>query len=71
MFDTNPHLRRISSAAVAASGTRGVNLAWKGMRKSTDPFVRANLAIALMKQRQHVKEASRVLYEVFQGRKRF
>ncbi len=69
MFDSNPDLRRISSAAVAASGTRGVNLAWKGIRKSTDPFVRANLSISLMKQRQHVKEASRVLYEVFQGQK--
>ncbi len=69
MADQNPNLRRLASAAVAASGTRGCKLAWKEMKQSSDPYVRANLSMALLRQRQHVKEASKTLYEVFQGQR--
>ena len=56
-------MRRLAAAALAASGNYGSSLSWKTMTASQDPYVRANLALGLIRQREHVEDAARVLGE--------
>lgn len=63
--EQNPKLRRLASAALAVTGKRGVTLAYEMMRKSRDPYVKANLAIALIGQRAYSEAACDTLYTVF------
>jgi HEAT repeat protein len=65
MEEKNPKLRRLASAALAVTGKRGTSLAYEMMRKSKDPYVQANLAIALIGQRVYSEAACDTLYAVF------
>jgi HEAT repeat protein len=62
---SNPESRRLASAALAVTGRFGSNLAYKLMKKSTDPYVKGNLALALVGQRVHLEEACDTLFGLF------
>ena len=65
--DTLTDNRRLAAAAIAAAGDRGVGLAVEGLERSQDPYVRANLALGLIGQRQEVTQASDVLYQFLES----
>lgn len=69
MTDKNPDLRRLASAALAATGKKGIPLSWKIMQESTDPFIRANLALGMIGQREHVGPACDAIYALFSQEK--
>ncbi len=56
LSDSLPENRRMAAAALASLGDRGKNLALKTLRESSDPYVRANVALGLLGQRVEVKE---------------
>ncbi|MES2345550.1 MAG: HEAT repeat domain-containing protein [Chlamydiota bacterium] len=62
---SDPKYRRLASAALAVTGKRGTALSYQLMRSSSDPYVKANLAMALIGQRQHVELACDTLYASF------
>jgi HEAT repeat protein len=57
----NPKVQAIAAAALAAAGPYGVELARTYMKKAHDPYVQANLALALIGQREGCEEACVVL----------
>jgi HEAT repeat protein len=63
--ESEPKYKRLASAALAITGKRGVIPSFQLMRSSSDPYVKANLAIALIGQRQHVDFACDTLYGAF------
>jgi len=58
-------LQRAAAAAIAVSGKNGIGIAEMMIKKSEDPYVRANLAIGLIGQREYIKLACATLYHVF------
>ncbi len=62
--------RRLAAAALAATGDRGVALATKTLQSSTDPYVRANVALGLIGQRKEVQTAADCLYKFLTEEKR-
>jgi HEAT repeat protein len=62
-------VRHTAAAALAATGKYGMPLAVKIFNSSQDPYVRMNLAIGLIGQRQHTLEACRCLYEALHQHK--
>jgi len=62
--------RRLAAAALAACGDRGVALAAKTLQSSTDPYVRANVALGLIGQRKEVPAAADCLYTFLTQEKR-
>lgn len=67
--DPHPKHRRLAAAALATTGTRGVALAYQMLCTSSDPFVKANLAIGLIGQREHVEVACDTLFAILTGDK--
>lgn len=65
----NPEWRRLSSAALSASGKYGLKLTLKEFRETEDPYVKINLAIGLIGQRTQVKMACDAIHEVFSQEK--
>ena len=65
MLSDEEWLRRLASAAVSVSGKYGVKLASRVLKKSEDPYVKANLSLGLIGQREHVSLACDTLYSVF------
>jgi HEAT repeat protein len=57
-----PSVRSLAAGAVAKGGSYGAGLASLGLKTSKDPYVRANCAIALIRERQQVEEACDELY---------
>ncbi len=55
--------KRLAAAALAATGAFGSSLAIECLRKQKDPYVRVNLAIALIGQRKEVSFSSEVLFQ--------
>jgi HEAT repeat protein len=53
----NAEWRRLASAALAVTGKQGIALAWGEMVHATDPYVKVNLALGLIGQRQYIREA--------------
>lgn len=70
LSDSLPESRRLAAAALAATGSRGKDLAVKTMKESSDPYVKANLAIGLLGQRLQVQSGCDFLVEFLQSEKR-
>ncbi|HAB98773.1 MAG TPA: hypothetical protein DCE71_03005, partial [Parachlamydiales bacterium] len=68
--DSLPEHRRFASAALAATGDRGVELARQHLKGNGDPYVRANLAQGLLGQRIEVPACCDMLYDFLQNEKR-
>jgi len=62
--------RRLAAAALAATGDRGLALCIETLKSSEDPFVRANVSLGLIGQRQEVKLASDCIYEFLMSEKK-
>jgi HEAT repeat protein len=62
--------RRLAAAALAASGDRGVLLSTSILKNSADPFVRANVALGLIGQRQEVSLAADCIYDFLMSEKK-
>lgn len=62
-------VRHTAAAALAATGKYGVPLALKTFNTSPDPYVRMNLAIGLIGQRQQTMQACECLYEALSQQK--
>jgi HEAT repeat protein len=65
----NPQWRRMASAALGVSGRYGMRLALREMRETDDPFVKVNLAMALIGQKVQVKMACDVIDTVLREEK--
>jgi HEAT repeat protein len=61
----NPEWRRLSSAAVGASGKYGLKLALREIYETKDPYVKVNLAMGLIGQRIQVKMACDAIHKAF------
>lgn len=66
-FDTwlshkKPHVARKAAAACAKTGSKGVFLMKKYLEIASDPYVKANLAIGLLRERESIEKASEILY---------
>lgn len=70
LSDSLPENRRLAAAALASVGGRGVKLAVKTLQTSSDPYVKANLAVGLLGQRAEVKACCDFLYGFLEGEKR-
>lgn len=62
-------VRAFAASAVAAAGPFGVPLARKMFQTAKDPYVRANLALALIGQREACEEACQVLDDFLKNNK--
>lgn len=70
LSDSLPENRRLAAAALSATGKRGVPLAIKTLNESTDPYVKANLALGLLGQRVEVKKCCDLLANFLETEKR-
>lgn len=70
LTDSLPENRRMAAAALAAVGGRGVALSIKTLRESSDPYVKANVALGLLGQRMEVKGCCDMIYDFLQSEKR-
>ena len=62
-------MRIEAAAALASLGSFGTSCALQEIHKSQDPYVRANLALALLGQREECPLACQILDEFLHGRK--
>lgn len=70
LTDLLPENRRFAAAALAAVGSRGVPLAIQTLKESTDPYVKANVALGLLGQRVEVKPCCDMIYDFLETEKR-
>lgn len=70
LSDSLPENRRLAAAALSATGKRGVPLAIKTLKESTDPYVKANIALGLLGQRVEVKQCCDLLASFLETEKR-
>lgn len=68
--DFLPENRRLAAAALASLGNRGEVLAKNGLRTSSDPYVKANLALGLLGIRSSISLGCDTLYEFLEKEKR-
>jgi HEAT repeat protein len=69
LLDKRAENRRLAAAALAACGQKGESLSLQMMRSAKDPYVKINLAMGLISQRSHIKEASDILYSFLHDKK--
>ncbi|MFN0065884.1 MAG: HEAT repeat domain-containing protein [Chlamydiales bacterium] len=69
LFHENSRYAAFAAASVAASGERGIDLALEALEVVQDPYVRMNLALALVGQRKESEKACEVLNETLQSQK--
>ncbi|MBI5272847.1 MAG: HEAT repeat domain-containing protein [Chlamydiia bacterium] len=62
--------RRLAASALAATGKSGVGLSLKILKESSDRYVKANLVMGLLGQREEVKMCCDVIYDFLQEEKR-
>jgi HEAT repeat protein len=55
--------KRLASAALAVTGTKGSKLALEELKKQSDPYTRVNLAIGLIGQRKEVQLAAQMIFQ--------
>lgn len=70
LSDSLPENRRMAAAALAASGSKGIELAVAAMKNNADPYVRANLALGLLGQRTEVASCCDLIYDFLEKEKR-
>lgn len=63
--DDSKDVRLLASAALASCGKYSLPLSRQVFQTHTDPYVKMNLAMALIGQREAIQEASEALYEGF------
>jgi HEAT repeat protein len=61
----HPEWRWLAAAALSVAGKNGMPLAIQEMQENADPYVRANLAIGCIGQRESVEKACDVLFTAF------
>ena len=61
LYSSQPELRHLAAAAIAHTGIQGIQLSKEGLTTTTDLIVAMNLAIHLIKQRQHVEIATQAI----------
>jgi len=59
---------RLAAAAIATSGKQGINLAKEILQKHPDQYVKANVALGLISQRQAIDESLAVLFELLDNK---
>ncbi|MCC5832499.1 MAG: HEAT repeat domain-containing protein [Chlamydiales bacterium] len=64
----NPEVQALAAAALAAAGPYGIDLARAHLKTASDPYVQANLAVALIGQREGCEEACAVLDRLLHAR---
>lgn len=57
----NSEVQAVAASTIAAAGPYGVELALKYLEKTQDPYVQANLALALIGQRENCEKACALL----------
>ena len=62
--------RRMAASAISGTGEKGLVLAIQMLKESQDMYVKANLAMGLLGQRQEVLLCSDILYDFLQKEKR-
>lgn len=70
LSDSLPENRRMAAAALAAVGSRGAKLSIKTLKESSDPYVKANIALGLLGQRTEVKLCCDLIYDFLENEKR-
>lgn len=70
LHDSLSEHRRLAAAALSATGSKGALFAVEMMKESTDMYVKANLAVGLLGQRQEMSACSDILYQFLQTEKR-
>ncbi len=61
IFHEKEEVRAFAASAIAASGVHGIHAALSFLEKTTDPYVQANLALALVGQRVNCTQACEIL----------
>jgi len=64
----NPEWKRLASAALAATGSHGVDLSSKLLKTEDDIFVLVNLSLGLIGQRKEVSKSSKTLFDILKAR---
>ena len=70
LFDELPENRRLAAAALSALGKKGVFLAQKTLQESSDPYVKANIALGLLGQRVELEKSADALYAFLENENR-
>jgi len=70
LVDSLPENRRLAAAALSATGERGWKLSKKMLKESTDPYVKANIALGLIGQREEVSDCCDLIYDFLENEKR-
>lgn len=70
LVDALPENRRMAAAATAALGSRAIPLAIDTLKESSDPYVKANIALGLLGQRVEVKRCCDLIYDFLETEKR-
>lgn len=65
----NPKVANLAAASIASAGCYGIELAKEYVKRVQDPYVQANLALALVGQREECEEACLVLARILQQQK--
>lgn len=65
LYDSRADVRWLTAAAISVTGKAGIEMTIDEMKRHSDPYVRANLAIGLIGQRREVCHACDILYSVF------
>ena len=66
-LDGRPEWQRLVTAAIACSGRAGVDLAKRLVKKSDDPYMRVNLALGLIGQREEVETSCQLIAETLKA----
>lgn len=64
ILNGEPKIARMASSALTVSGKEGAKLSKKLLKKVTDPYAKANLALGLIAQRKATNQAADALYAV-------
>lgn len=64
LSDTRREVRSLAAAALGATGRYGITFVLDQFREHSDPFVRLNLALGLIGQRQSTQEAANYLSQI-------
>ncbi len=70
LSDALPENRRFAAAALAAVGGKGIPLAIQTLQESSDPYVKANVALGLLGQRVEVQRCCDLIYNFLETEKR-
>jgi len=61
--------RRLAAAALIKTGKKGIPCTYQAIKETQDPYVRLNLSLGLITQRQHVEFACDMIYSIFHDEK--